>query len=580
MLVRALPILALLATLPAAPAALAAQQAGACPHGVVERIEIETGPVFPTGGEHPLLVGLVFRAANTIHVETDPSFIRRELLFDEGDCYDPFLVAESRRLLDQYNFIDQAQVEAEPGPDGGKVVRVRTRDRWSTQVDVGWTYDAGLNLEVLEATETNLLGQGVTAEISHRQYRDRRDRGFRLFTPRLFGRTDADLRAGETRAGSYLFQRVNHGFAGEASRWSLSELFERTTQFRSYATDGAAPFSHVLVPMRKERAELAAGHRFGEPGRSWIAGLSLERSEFRRDGPEEFVVGEDFGGATPGAADLPPSVARQTVSRGATRLGLHVGARRLHYIEYAGLDALSDVHLVPLGMLGSVSVGRSLGILTTRGVPDAGDSYARGLLSLSRTVGAGVARVDAMAEAAWAEGDWRDLVGQIDAAWLARSGRIPDHTMYLRLSSGGAWRTTLPFQLALGGRHGVRSLAEDRLPGGRRVVATLEDRIRLPWPRWSSLELGGLLFADAGRTWAGDVPWGSDEGWKGSLGLGLVIVTPGGSGQVWRPEIAFPVGHPGSPVFRVTGSLPSVRGTLNVPRIGDSRRFWRGAEEF
>ncbi len=568
------------AVLAQAPLAVAQVATRDCPNGVVERIEIQNGPVFPTDPENPRVVRLAFGAANGIHVNTTRSFIRRELLFAEGDCYDPFLVSESRRVLDAYHFVDQVRVETSEG-QAGKIVRFRTQDRWSTQVDLGVTYDAGLNLERFSATETNFLGNGILAEVSHSERRERRDRHARLASPRVFGRTDGDLRFGTTSAGSSVYQRLNHGFVGDVSRWSWTESTERTTYFRSYATGGGAPQSHVLVPVLRDGAELAVAMRLGVPGRYWTLGLAFDRTVYRQNGPYKYVQDGDFDGAAPDTNVVPhPAILRQTVSRGATRVVFHAGLRQVRYVDYAGLDALSEVRIVPAGFEGSVSAGRSLGILVPDGVTEAGDAFLRPSLGFTKAADWGVLRIHGLAEAGFADATWRDLLGASDAALWVRARWLPAQTMFLRASAGGAWRTTLPFQLALGGRDGVRSLADDQHPGGRRVLFTIEDRVRFAWPPWSGVELGATVFADAGRVWPGDVPYGTDDGWMGSAGFGLRIVVPRGSSEILKPEIAFPVGRSGAPIFRITAELNSVRGWLSTPRLLESRRFWRGAEHF
>jgi len=566
----------------ALPWGLAGQQGGIerCAQGVVGRIVIDNRPVFPVNGEDPRLVRWAFGAANLIHVETTPSFVRRELLFQEGDCYDPFLVSESRRLLDEYSFMDQVRVEVTEPTPGVKTVHVWTRDRWSTQVDLGLTYDDGLNLERFQATENNFLGNGITAQVTHLERRETRDLGFRLFTPRFFGRTDADLRAGRTRGGAFFFQRLNHGFVGEASRFSASELYDLSTRFYSWATDGAEEFSHLLVPMREERAELAAGVRLGDPGRSWILGLSVERSVHRRDGAVEFVRGDDFDGAEPGPLDIPAAVDRQIVDRAATRLALHAGTRRFRYREYVGLDALSEREIVALGFLGGVSVGRSLGIFTPDGIQDADDTYGRLSTTLTLPLGSSILHTSASAEGALADGRWRDFLAQGDVAAWTRASWLPAQTLFFRVSAAGGWRSTLPFQLRLGGREGVRSLPDDAMPGGRRLLLVAEDRIRFPWPAWDGIELGATVFGDAGRVWEGDAPYGRDSGWVGSVGLGLRIATPAGSRQVWRADFVLPLGHDGPWRFRIMTEVNRIRWGFKTPRWLEARRFLRGPEEY
>ncbi|HKJ02341.1 MAG TPA: hypothetical protein VJ997_07800 [Longimicrobiales bacterium] len=551
-----------------------------CPQGVIGRIEIDNRPVFPTDADDPRLLRWAFGTANLLHVETTRSFIRRELLFAEGDCFDPFLLSESRRLLEEYGFIEQVRIEAADAGPGVKTVQVQTRDRWSTQVDLTFSYDNGLNLERFQATERNFLGNGITAQVAHRERRETQERNFRLFTPRFFGRTDADVKFGRTRGGAFLYQRFNHGFLGETSRFSGSEIVDRSTGFYSYSTGGSEAFSHVLVPMYRERFELATAVRLGDPGRSWIVGLSFDRTLHRQDGLAEVVQGDDFDGSSPGGAELTPGVSRQTGNRGATRLALHLGTRRFRYEEYIGLDAMSERQVVPLGFFGGVSVGRSLGILLPDDVVDAGDTYGRLYSTFTAPVGSSVVHLAVSAEGAHAGGAWRDILGQADAVAWGRARWLPGQVLFFRASTGAGWRTTLPFQLSLGGREGVRSLRDDQLPGGRRLLLVAEDRIRLPWPRWKGLELGATAFADAGRMWAGDAPYGHDAGWVGSVGFGLRIAVPSGSRIVWRPEIAFPVGHGGPAIFRIAGEVNRIRSPFRTPRWMESRRFVRGPEEY
>ena len=58
----------------------------------------------------------------------------------------------------------------------------------------------------------------------------------------------------------------------------------------------------------------------------------------------------------------------------------------------------------------------------------------------------------------------------------------------------------------------------------------------------SLIDLGLTLFADAGRGWAGDVPFGVDTGWKTSVGAGLRLAFPVESVRVTRIDVAWPVG--------------------------------------
>jgi hypothetical protein len=126
----------------------------------------------------------------------------------------------------------------------------------------------------------------------------------------------------------------------------------------------------------------------------------------------------------------------------------------------------------------------------------------------------------------------------------------------------------------------VRSLHEDRFPGGRVLRFVVEDRIALPWPT-ETADLGLTFFSDLGRVWPGDVPYGVDSGWQAAAGFGLRIGLPRGTRHIWRTDIAFPVGPSGgSPIFRVTFEVNKLRAGFFTPDVFRSRRFMLGPETF
>ena len=70
---------------------------------------------------------------------------------------------------------------------------------------------------------------------------------------------------------------------------------------------------------RCEVIELSGAQRFGERGRSWIAGLTLTRDVIRFPGPTEVVYGFDFDEPQPYPGDLPPALQGQLVESGCSR---------------------------------------------------------------------------------------------------------------------------------------------------------------------------------------------------------------------------------------------------------------------
>lgn len=555
-------------------------EAAECADGVITSIEIERRSVFDPEGTSVGFLSWTYRALNLFHVTTTESFVRRELLFEEGDCLDPFLLQESQRLLDRYGFLANVQVIHEDDGSGGQAVFVRTHDEWSTKVDVGVTYDERANLEKLEVTEENFLGQGVFAEFTHRERRETRAQSIGLATPRLFGRTDAGIELGRDRPGRFFNQYLRYPFIGETGTYSVRQGYQRGTGYFAYATDGGQPFSQVLVPSFRERIELSGARRFGEPGRSLITGISLERDVIRYPGTPEVALVGDFDDLQPFPGELPEDLADQLRPAASTRVSLHLGTRRYRYVEYEGIDGLRERTIVSLGLFAGVSVGKAFDVLTPTGVPVDDDLFGRVHASFGAPVGSSILHGGATVESRRDGGRWRDVLADADLVAYLRNDGLRSHTLFVRASVAGGWRATLPFQLSLGGREGIRSLAEDRYPGARMARFLVEDRILFPWPSPGTADLGMTVFGDLGRVWPGDAPYAVDSDWHASLGAGLRVGLPAGTRNVVRADVAFPVGSAAGPVFRVTFEVNRMRDGFFTPELLRSRRYDLGAEHF
>jgi hypothetical protein len=555
---------------------------GACVQGTITAIDVDSRSVFDpeSTGIGPL--AFTYRILNLLHVNTNQAFIRRELLFAEGDCFDPFLVQESYRLLDSYGFMMVESITNADDGFGNKRIDVVTRDEWSTKVDVGAAYDDdGLYLERFQATEENFLGNGVFAEFTHYSRRETKNQSIGLRTPRFFGRSDAGIAVGRTRSGNFIDQYWRYPFLGEANRVAFRQGLRSGTDFFAFGTGGSEAFTQVLVPVRREIAELSAAYRFGRPGASLILGGSLTRDVVTFPQPIEVTFGDfDEREELPAGAE-PPELLRQLAPSSATRATLHLGTRRIRYREYVGLDALREPYLAGLGIFAGVSVGRSLGILDARRAPAVEDWFTRGHVSVTEPLGASLVHIAGTVEARHVEAEWRDVMAEAEIVAYGRADWLPWQTLFFRMSTAGGWHTTIPYQLSLGGREGVRSLVEDRFPGGRMLRFVAEDRIVFPWPT-DTADLGLTIFGDLGRVWAASTPYGVDSGWQSAVGFGLRIGLPNGTRNVWRTDIAFPVGGDtsGGPVFRVNLELNRLRSSFSTPDVVRSHRFLVGPETF
>jgi len=539
------------------------------------------------------LLGWVYGTANALHVKTRASFIRRELLFRVGDCYDPLLLEESGRLLRGYVFLARADVFAVDQPDGSKHVVVDTQDEWTTRVDLGVSFDGRLSLEALEVSEENVAGQGIHASVFFRNRKERQDVGGTLRLPRLLHtRTDVSVSGGRTRSGRFFGEGVAYPFVGEVGRFALRQVYGRRDELFPYVvSDPAAPYSHVLLPDLDERAEVSVAGRLGRPGNLTLLGIGLYRETLDFEGfpgSLEIARENDFGNTAPAPPDVVPGILPQTHASSTTRVNFFIGQRNLRFVRVRGLDPLSGMQDVQLGTDVGLTVGRSIDVLSASGLDGANDIYTRFRFFAGHDPGTSYLFLNLAAEGRnvlsggeLPEG-WRDMLAELDFYGYLRSRKTPSHTFFARASGAGGWSMITPFQLTLGGRRSVRGFKEEDFPGARRVLFTLEDRYFLHWPAPSVFDLGFTLFADAGRVWAGDVPWGVDTGWKGAVGGGLRFGFPAGSRGLARLDLAFPVGGGGGgPIFRVTllEMLGLTTGFAD-PQLERSRRLAVGPDFF
>lgn len=530
----------------------------ACPGGTISSVFVDNHSIFdPEEMASRTRLRWAYGLANSLHVRTRESFIRQELLFAEGDCYDPLVLAESERLLRNYRFIARVDVFALRQPDGSWHVVVDTQDEWTTVVGMQGNARGGPHLERVGVTERNLLGRGILVGGWVRRRDGESGIAGRIDLPRIGpSRLDAALSWARIGEGGHFLQRLSYPFLGEVGRLAADQSFLRRETWFPYSV-GAGPGApegsvvRLYLPFEEERVDVTLAGRIGPPGNLTILGVGFSNQTLEfpgfPGGVEAAIAGrrpwDDADWAT--ADRLRP----QTLHSAGTRVNLMVAQRNLSFTEMRGLDALRGTRDVPLGVQLSLVLGRAVAALSGGDPPD--DLYAslraygaEALGPLLIVAGGGV-----QGRQIYSGGDpgkgWKDVLAETSALLYWQPPAQPRHTFFLRAAGVGGWGVTLPFQLTLGGPAGVRGYSRDDFPGGRRLVLNVEDRIYLGWPFPALFDLGVTLLADVGRVWAGDAPFGADQGWRGTVGAGLRLGFPANSRQVARLDLAWPVSDAG-----------------------------------
>jgi hypothetical protein len=460
-----------------------------------------------------------------LHSTTRPSVVRRYLLVRHGEPCTEQRLRETERLLRTYPFFASARVGAYDDGQGGVKVIVVTTDELTTVLTAGFR---GSRPTALALGERNVGGTGTEIIGAWRDEDVRDGYGLAVVDHQFLG-LPYEL--------ALLAERGNLGerrWLVQAAKPFLIEEQRRAWRITATESDEVFPFlreaSEAPVELALDRRFVDVGgvFRLGPPGRLSLFGVSFSREE---DAPGLPVRGDTTGHAE-GLVD-------RYVRRRNARINALWGFRALSFDQMDRIDALTATQDVARGLQIGLLFGRSVSLLATAD----DDIFIAGDLYIGAGNGRTFLRLDARSEA---RQDY-DV-----NAWdgILASGRLTlyqllgtRHTLEAEAEWSGGWRQRSPFQLTLGGgQAGLRGYRRSRETGARRTVFRLEDRWLIDTFR-EDADIAGAIFVDAGRLWAGDVPFGGNTSFRVGAGIGLLAAVPSGSRRTYRLELAFPAHH-------------------------------------
>jgi hypothetical protein len=289
------------------------------------------------------------------------------------------------------------------------------------------------------------------------------------------------------------------------------------------------------VPFTREYGDVGVLLRVGEPGRLSLFGASLSREVST---PSTNVVIVSDTGLVPVESAL---LDTRYSPRRAARLNTLWGVRNIAFKRVEGFDALTGEQDVRVGFQLGTLFGRSLSILGTHDddILVTTDIYAGG--GTARSFGA--IQILGEGRQSYDENRWDDILTSGRAAWYFKPR--PRHTTIVSAEWSAGWRQRSPFQLTLGEpRGGMRGYSGAELPGGQRAIGRLEERWVFGNVRGNA-DAGAALLFEAGRMWAGDVPFGQNTPVKYAIGTSLLAALPPGSQRVWRLDLMLPLDRTG-----------------------------------
>lgn len=473
----------------------------------------------------PVLAGI----ARSVHVTTRPDLIRNFLIMDVGDPCTELRRAESERILRAQPFLADASVQAFEGENGGVDLEVRTIDEAS--LVVGGRMRSGLPfVRSIKLGSSNVNGAGLYVAGDWRDgdaYRD--GFGFKVVDYQLLGRP-------YTMSTEVRRAPLGSEWRAEAAHFFLTDLQRIAWRARAGGGDGYVGFEtepDLTHGVRLERRYFDIGGivRVGPPGR-----LSLFGGSF--SGDHEIPATLPVLITDQGLRDDTSSALRDRYApHRIARVNALWGVRDIDFVRVTGFDALNGAQDLPIGFQLGTLFGRSLSVL---GAED-DDVFMAADLYIGAGGQRGALRLQLQGEGRRANdtGQWDGILTSGRAAQYVRMGG--GSTGVASLEWSGGWRQRVPFRLTFSDPNGgLRGYRSSTAIGAQRLVLRVEERWMLGQP-FGLGDLGWAMFADGGRIWAGDVPFGKDTPIHTSVGVSLLGAVPVRSGRLWRLDVALPL---------------------------------------
>jgi|HubBroStandDraft_2_1064218.scaffolds.fasta_scaffold07088_3 hypothetical protein len=528
------------------------QNAVNCAGGIISAIDVRPQPPYFGYPANSRLASFI-RQASRWHSTTRGPIIRRFLALRVGDrCVEERRV-ESERLLRAQPFIQSAHIAAFADGQGGVRLDVYTVDELAGEVQVGIRSPAPF-INAVTLGNGNLLGNAmrVTGDWSHTpNYPDQFGGEFADF--QTFGHPWVfDASAQRAHVGGDLDASMSHPYFVDLQQigWRVAGGSDHDYfQFRT-PNDAYSPTLDV------ERVYANAGglFRIGNPSAGRVNTGDTTARRINRLALVGVAVSHERDGIGGGPVLITPTgLQHDTTAATANELAGHFGAhtedrlnlllglRAVRYITVVGMDALLGEQDIPLGGQFSAVAGRSVGLLGS----DSRDLFLSGRLDLAAGSRNSIVRggVESEARRDEATGRWDGLITSGRAAWYIKAGLA--RTLIFSTDIGYGQRVRTPFQLALGDPDGgVPGYLGTNVAGAARGVGRAEYRtlFRPPTHFLRTAATWGLAgFADAGRVWAGDIPFGTTSPTVASAGVGLLVGIPRASRSLWRVDLAQPL---------------------------------------
>ena len=464
----------------------------------------------------------LYGVANDIHILSREELIRRLLLFQEGDAYDPRLIRETERLLRAQEYFFDAAIRLVNVCEGEVELEVITRDVWSLNADASIERTGGETDYSFGVRDTNLLGRGSTFGI-----RRKRDKG--LDSTELAFRNN---NIGGSRVATHLVYTDLE--TGTAKRLQLAMPFYALDARRAWAVvfhefdraESQYLRGREVTEVRHDAIDYLASYGFSEgvqdgKVKRWVLGARRQESVFSH-----------AGGKLPAPSPFPED-------RKLTWPYLEFAVTEDRFQKRVNLDQIYRTEDVNTGYQFFIRAGyaaEALGSNADRAVFEG--NYSDTLIADDKSL---------LGHRLGWQGYYNNDSGRAEDVLVNYVVRYLRHrtqkvSLLARLEASWADNLNTNQQIVLGGDTGARAFDNRFQVGDRKLLLTLERRHFTDYHFFNLIRMGWVAFVDLGRAWDPGVPDPFADDYLANVGLGLRLTSSkSDTGRVMHIDLAFPL---------------------------------------
>ncbi len=502
-----------------------AKGAGASGPLVVGEVHIQTRDIFSPDelAEARTPVRWLRRGMNGLHVNTRRYVLRQEILFHEGEDFNPAALAETERNLRSLGFLNEVRVAAlDTTPEGRVNILVSARESWTLNTALTYTRASGNNQRwSASLSDGNVLGAGFLLGAGLGSNELGGYTNLRCFKRRPFG--------SNWQLGAYYDQpsdghrrgfTVARPFYAQDDRWGLELRFWDYTADSRYFLSNASGVGYdpsreasLSVDLPRSQTGLDAGFRVrlgrGKPAnaqsRIWRlgAGLRITDTEHHIDQQPLWVLSDGRVHDLSSLLDSGSPLDRESGLIVYPYLHLETMGRRWIKRRFVNdYGPIEDLTLAWRLVLRIGPNGRAVG--STAGPAGEAlrtEAYAARYLpllgGLAIVQGSGIAQTGAR--------DHRTHRYNVLAGWTLARGAEMEPWLTRVFAEWGQGRRLTPYEVfRLGLDRGIRTLEFDGMAGDRLARWNVEQGKVFPWTPLGLFRSGAAVFYSGGCAWFGD----------------------------------------------------------------------------